>query len=1030
MDRKFLSIFIILIYVKKEIDFVIAVRKLNHPRDMSEYCRRRVAPSVFLGKQVMEAHSHIMHFSQLEVPYSCTLSVRAESGNDIILVIQLISELDLMESCTQNADQLVVYEFGETFGGYWGHLPDRMMKKATKNHSRFYTVKTTESTSITTTEQTTDYITDATQIVLTHKASVDTDRPKDFIRMEVPLVNVSGNFQLGSPLQTGDVEDMFDFIYDVTPKNGVEYETSVLPLVQFSIKKQGRPNSYGSEQRYDLDYAIEGVTLDSRLFTARSTSKRVKNRQFTKTLIPTLNSTSWKIEDVMKAYSMTTIRSTVENTSNKTIQKILQNISNMDHNISVYLAPNLTIYENSNPFSNGQNVKSTIKLEFATKISTTKNLHQVALSMDHNKIDNLLEDKKLTHIHITDNNNRSTLHTEFHVNNNSYSFSNNVHSIKTNKNVSNVNNSDSILGFSLQKGRMVDHESWENVVQAAPVMAVVLNRSEVLSNKSRKDAKRLTNDLRFVHFIILIDGRFYVLSFYFIASHRKKRNIHALEIENSRPRNLTTERALTTETETQYQFSDLQDLAELVELQDDEITGRLALRYIRNYVGLTLFNICDYHEAKARYVFLFNSSRIVIAINNFTLAGMTVVLTPAQALLSNTTLCDPGHLECQIVGTRVCIDSMNACDEVPNCGSYDIYDEDRLLCGITKELQHNVYLAAFTFLALILTLLYTIHYWLKRYVPRVADAFFVYTDATENTLFLDTIMRSPNEDDERSYKFAYPENLSDNDDLYKNAFKEDFSENFCKRIMRKCYYLLFCKKKPEEISSFEHEVYSSAPITHSSTFSFAEYELRKFKLREGGVQTGESLELHTEIHEEVKQEKFHQEIERDKQVQPKTISDINQEKHAEELKLIQFTKDSRSSNQSNLTFTEPKDLSVMTRRNAVVADDEKEIKSTVYERVSNININSEKIQVKCEVHTEKPKKQFDRRKLRFNEDLTMIPSEDAVDSTVVGGLSHQDLDVITEAGPEVSDSRDFMRFWGISKVKKGKKKKEKHLPTH
>lgn len=63
--------------------------------------------------------------------------------------------------------------------------------------------------------------------------------------------------------------------------------------------------------------------------------------------------------------------------------------------------------------------------------------------------------------------------------------------------------------------------------------------------------------------------------------------------------------------------------------------------------------------------------------------------------------------------------------------SSDIYDEDRLLCGYSV-LTSNVYLAAITFLAVLLTLVYAIHYWLKRYIPKVADAFFVYSDGVEN----------------------------------------------------------------------------------------------------------------------------------------------------------------------------------------------------------------------------------------------------------------------------------------------------------
>nr|XP_034840823.1 uncharacterized protein LOC117996795 [Maniola hyperantus] len=568
---------------------------------------------------------------------------------------------------------------------------------------------------------------------------------------------------------------------------------------------------------------------------------------------------------------------------------------------------------------------------------------------------------------------------------------------------------------------MVDHESWENIVQAAPVMAVVLNKSDIFVNKSRHGTEKLTK----------VDQR-----------NRKKRQIHALEIEGSRPRNLTTQRSVSTEIETQYQFSDIHDLAGLVELQDDEISGRLALRYLRKYVGSVLFNICDFQQAKSRQVFLFNASRIVIAVNNFTMEGMTLVLTPAQSLLGSMALCEPGHLECQIIGTRVCIDSMNACDAVPNCGSYDIYDEDRLKCGVSRGLQHNVYLAAFTFLALILVTLYTVHYWLKRCVPRVSDAFFIYTDATENTLFLDSVMRSPNDVDESSYKYEYPGYFFDSDIFYGDGLKEaDINENFYRRFMRKCCALLLCKRRRVEHPDYVDEVYSSAPLDQPNMFSFAEYELQKFAQREQGVQTGESLEMQSENYNKEKKDEYRCDMVKDL-VEPKEVNyyQSDRDKNIEELKLIKFSRETRSSSQFDaLSFDQREGK--MARRHAFVTDNEKEIRSTFYERGSNTNIDTKKIRVKCEVHPEKTKNPVDiTKRLRFDEELTLIPSmksdeEIAIDTTgsrrsvVIGpeGRNTQDLDMITQVESEASGSRDFMRFWGTSKGKKGKKKKEKHL---
>ncbi|CAD0195507.1 unnamed protein product [Chrysodeixis includens] len=222
---------------------------------------------------------------------------------------------------------------------------------------------------------------------------------------------------------------------------------------------------------------------------------------------------------------------------------------------------------------------------------------------------------------------------------------------------------------------------------------------------------------------------------------RKKRYIHVIPIEHAKPHHWPVKIEVPVSTEHSDKIADAQEFQRLIEMQDDEVHDRVALRYLRQYVGPALFNICDFDEAAARHVYLFNSSRLVLAITNFTLERMTVVMTPARTLLTSEARCTNAHLECQVSGARVCIDSLSACDGVPNCGSYDIYDEDRLTCGGSEGLHHNVCLAAITFLAVLLTILYTIHYWLKRCVPKVSDAFFIYTDAAENVLvdFRDSI---------------------------------------------------------------------------------------------------------------------------------------------------------------------------------------------------------------------------------------------------------------------------------------------------
>ncbi|XP_064076869.1 uncharacterized protein LOC113392695 [Vanessa tameamea] len=715
----FILTLILVLYINHESDLAIIVRRFVHQTDLSELCKRRVMPSIFLGNQVMESSSHVMHFSLLEVPYSCFLSVRAESGYNIILVIELLSENSLAEECANNRDQFIVYELGETFGGYWGSHSDAMMKPLTRNYTKYYTLKTTPS------------------------------------------------------------------------KNTKRIET----------------------------------------------------------------------------------------------------------------------------------------------------------------------------------------------------------------------------------GTMVDHESWDNIVQAAPAMAVVLNKTEPFlnSNKINKTNVEVISDKK--------------------TSKRKKRYIQSLLIENSRPRNLTTKRPVRTDTEPMFRLSDVQDLARLVELQDDEIEGRVALRYLRNYVGAVLFNICDFSETKSRQTFLFNASRIVIAVSNFTLDRMMLVTTPAQSLLNSVSRCPSGYLECQVVGTRVCIDSTNACDGVPNCGSYDIYDEDKLLCGASKDLQHNVYLAAFTFLAVLLTMIYTVHYWLKRCVPGVSEAFFVYTDTSENTLFLDSVMRSPMDVDDASCNLMFSGHYFDDDILYEDK-EANVDGNVCTKIFRKCIELCCCKRKHEDRYSKDIiKEYDLKPSGSTYMFPFTELELRKYahiNSKDEAIQTGESCDQINP--KEIKNEL--QYVDAIKDSLTKIQTNNHNVDYAKELSLIKFAKETRSaSSQSDTISDDLKDFKT-DRRHAIIAGNEKEIKSTIYDHGSN-KMAPDNIPVTCEVHIEKHNKRENVRRLRFEDVPMMIPeSENDEDDTVstsiarrnvVFGVGHkkQDLEAITETDEAGSSSKDFMRFWG-GKGKKNKKK-EKNL---
>lgn len=62
------------------------------------------------------------------------------------MVIQLSPRSELAESCKEFENQLIVYEFGETFGGYWGPLPAKVVNPVslTANDNKVYTLRTTQ----------------------------------------------------------------------------------------------------------------------------------------------------------------------------------------------------------------------------------------------------------------------------------------------------------------------------------------------------------------------------------------------------------------------------------------------------------------------------------------------------------------------------------------------------------------------------------------------------------------------------------------------------------------------------------------------------------------------------------------------------------------------------------------------------------------------------------------------------------------------------------------------------------------------
>ncbi|XP_045542563.1 uncharacterized protein LOC106712223 [Papilio machaon] len=922
----------------------VSNKRYTHHRDVSEYCRRRALPSVFLGRHVLDANSEVLHFSRLELPYSCSISVRAESGSNIILVIQYVSASTLLRSCTEDNHQLIVYEIGETFGGYWGPLPDSIMRQEMKNFTQFYTLRTTKPT--TTVDSSSDseeeYEAETTSVT-----STATERKlvegSDYIEIELPLVNVSGNIPLN---RLDDVDEVLELINDVTPREGADYDTSILPLLQFSMVT--------SEDSTLSQFTKDKLKFDSEYYTGFYTPDPRLNYE-------TINQRKHRLSHRYKSFSnrrlnfkkrLSTLFSKAKSTTyRRQINSYISPTTEEDE-VSIHFSSKNTINGFSMPpptetISKPQEIIDEIlkSLSHTTKSYQSQNyLDQKILDSQQNSSDSYyFNTKKVT---VNENEN------------------------KINKNV--------IYTYPIEAPEpvthsMVRHESWENVVRAAPVMAVFLNQTDIYANIKNQDKanetvkEAKTRDIQF---------------------SRKKRYIQPLEIKNAIPRVMTTARNSFTTTKNVEEFVDVQDISHLIELTDDEIHGRVALRYMRSYVGSTLFNICDARDTKARHVYLFNTSRIVIAISNFTMKKMTLVMTPARVLKSKETSCPAAHVECQVSGARVCIDSMSACDGVPNCGAYDIYDEDRLLCGVVSNLHHNVYLAAGTFLAVLLTLLYTVHYWLKRCVPGVSEAFFIYTDRSENVLNLETIMQSPNEDDVGS-KMVYGAHFFYDDTL--DIYNEKTKETVFKKMWRFCLSCSSkrCSKKKDikdEISSHDSDT-QQPPMKR--LFSFAELELSKISPKmyyDAKVQTGDSLEI-----DYLKTHKL------DDNLVLNTDKYKKNSKELEELNILKFLKESKSDS-----------------------------KSQKHEHV--------KVVTRGDIHYDKVEPSLPKR-LRFDEEATTIPSTHTEEEIVEGEEQSNKTQVVlgTEKlrcsddieEQESGSGREFMRFWTSAKDKKSNKKKKR-----
>ncbi|XP_063837268.1 uncharacterized protein LOC135086472 [Ostrinia nubilalis] len=732
----------------------------------------------------------------------------------------------------------------------------------------------------------------------------------------------------------------------------------------------------------------------------------------------------------------------VEKYENKNISRLLENISNMKYNQSLYRLSDLeSIVSQHNKVKNvTKQIGVFTRRPLQSFSFTTKNIKQflkstrtstsslASTSDAYSGMTNSSENEMGISTNVYNltfsSTNKNNITTRNEQNTDQTPSSIVYETITVNKTTESVAlGIISTHGTKPATGTMVDHESWENVVQAAPVMAVLLNQTvtDTLANYTGNTTHDTTDAAS------KLNGT------------RIKRKIQPIPIENARPHNLTTKEVNTTTPIVSYDISDRQEALQLVELQDDELYERRAMRYLRKYVGPVMFNICDYGEPKARHVYLFNASKIVLAITNFTLERMTVMLTPANTLLSGNSRCSSGSLECQVYGTRICIDSMNACDGVPNCGAYDIYDEDRLMCGAAVGLQHNVYLAAVTFLAVLLTMMYTVHYWLRRCVPKVSEAFFIYTDGAENILYLDSIMRSPH-DIYMGPKMAYQEPLFGDIDYLSPDTVEKPRKNVLYRIIYACFNCCKRKRRANKLSEIIDEPF----YRPKEKYSFMELELSKMNQETTtvAVQTGDSLEIpRAETKKITPQFKSlpDQPKECRRMAKVAVSSDEDLHKHISELNMLRLFKEFKSDKGASAS------IAAMTRDSCETASilvqktsfEEEELQSHYYDTRASDKPGPSRgvIPTTTDKHSKRAKvKKSAKKHLRFEPETTTIPSfidedddEDYEGSNIISldkKKKTQDVDKL-DTPHSTGGGRDFKRFWKSKKIKK-----KTHLSLH
>ncbi|XP_061712861.1 uncharacterized protein LOC133521802 isoform X2 [Cydia pomonella] len=1021
----------------------------QYARDVSEHCKRRDAlPSVFLSRRVMDADAQVLHFSRLDVPYSCFTTVRTEPGHSIIMVVELSPGESQEEFCT-NGYQLGVFEYTETFGGYWGPIPDAVLKQDPKDpvYTKQYTLATKPTTRVIprTTEST---------LRIPKTTSSTSSRPtavtQDFITIEVPLVNLSATLV---PMETQDqkpfdVDEFFDLFYDVVPRPGQPYKTSILPLVQIAVKEQEGLRKGDGEPRYELDYAVGPFTPDHRLTTpgrpatsthintnrnsnrwkkkklqdkrvepntnnSPRTREPVESRKLKEYSLPTTNHRPSNdvifpqaienkhedakekepfnlVDDVIKSLNESGGLKPQEQSNDSDVFTIFNKWDNSYRNLSVYLDPypNITEIAFRGTTESVLSSKSQDVLENTNNISSVlaynTNSYEKQQILEHPddeiEVESLTKEGRrmstvemdtVTFLPLTTESSETTSSLIIGASS-SPSFETSVHENQEKRSSLGATDplTDDVLIPAITterslSGTLVDHESWENVVQSAPVMAGLLNQhgSELLKPQSKR-------------------------------SLRRRRHISAIMVDDARPhRRVTT--SLPTQQASAFNAIDMHEFARLIELPDDQMNNHVTIK-MNPETSTQLFDMCSaYNRTKTRFLVVFNSSRIILSIENFTMAHVMVALTTARPLALLEPQCPENLVECQVEGTRLCIDSTNACDGIPNCGSAYAYDEDRVLCGEIDR-QHSVYLAAATCLAVLVTMLYITHYWLRICVPKVAEAFFVYYDSADNELYLDSIMRSPMDTDRDQY--MYNSALFDEENmLYSHDTRK--STNIFLRAFSFFHKINLFKQRR---SSTELEVHGagrslSKDVPRSNSFTESELLSMMSDGRDQEVQTGESLEMaYLKVINSLK------ERESDKRPTRQRLPSV----HNDVLRDLLKVKLSSSLDTSLESPSPP-------GRSAVLAPqpglEEKEIHSTLYDPGTSKTSKPEKIKFSG------TGAKRGRKCLRFNEHATFIPRDDEEDDDPTemeelstGKRSHKkNVDNNSEHGG--SDFRNFFR---------------------